>query len=283
MNVFAAAAAAWERGEPAALATVIASGGSTPRSAGARMLVFADGRTLGTIGGGALEHTVRDEALAALAEGRPRRFEAHLVRDLGMCCGGRTEVWIEPLRTRAPLVVFGAGHVAEALVPLLQSLDFDVTVVDDRDELLTEARFPTAQRVLGDPLAFAESLPDDPHRYWLVVTHDHALDQRLVEHLLPRAFAWLGMIGSKGKVARFLVRFRAAGLDEALFSRLSAPVGLDIGAETPSEIAVSIAAELVRVRRGSLRPPQPLSEVPLAARGGDGTATPPALRPADAG
>lgn len=282
MNVFAAAAAAWERGEPAALATVIASGGSTPRSAGARMLVHADGRTVGTIGGGALEHRVQAEALEAIADGRPRRFEAHLVQDLGMCCGGRTEVWIEPLRTRVPLVVFGAGHVAHALVPLLQRLDFDVTVVDDRDELLTEARFPTARRIDGDPVAFAASLPDDPERYWLVVTHDHALDQRLVEHLLPRPCAWLGMIGSKGKVARFLVRFRAAGIDPALFPRLCAPVGLDLGAETPAEIAVSIAAELIRVRRGTTRPPEPLSRIPLAARGGDGRATAPALQALEA-
>ncbi len=241
------------------------------------MLVYADGTTLGTIGGGALEHRVHAEALEAIAVGAPRRFAAHLVRDLGMCCGGRTEVFIEPLRTKAPMVVFGAGHVAHALMPLLRALDFDVTIVDDRDDLATEERFAGARVVHADAAEYAESLDADPHAFWLVVTHDHALDQRIVESLLPRSCAWLGMIGSKAKVARFLVRFRAAGLDPALFRKLCAPVGLDIGAETPAEIAVSIAAELVRVRRGTNRVPQPLSEVPLEARGGDGKARAPAL------
>ena len=145
------------------------------------------------------------------------------------------------------------------------------------DDLATEERFAGARVVHADAAEYAESLDADPHAFWLVVTHDHALDQRIVESLLPRSCAWLGMIGSKAKVARFLVRFRAAGLDPALFRKLCAPVGLDIGAETPAEIAVSIAAELVRVRRGTNRVPQPLSEVPLEARGGDGKARAPAL------
>ena len=242
------------------------------------MLVYADGSTVGTIGGGQLEHRVVADAVAAIEEGAPRRFRANLVDDLGMCCGGKTEVFIEPLRTRAPITVFGAGHVAAALAPLLATLDFDVHIVDGRDELATPARFPTATLHTGDPLDHARSLASDPGAFWLVVTHDHALDQALVEALLPKDCAWLGMIGSKAKVARFLVRFRAAGIDEALFQKLSAPVGLDIGAETPAEIAVAIAAELVRIRRGANRPPVPLSEVPLKARGGDGTARAPGLR-----
>jgi len=115
-------------------------------------------------------------------------------------------------------------------------------------------------------------LPTGPRAWHLIVTHSHALDQDLVEHLLPQDLGWVGLIGSRAKVARFLVRLRAGGMDPALFRRLSAPVGLDIGAVTPGEIAVSIVAELVRVRRGSQKPPVALSEVPLAARGGDGRA-----------
>jgi xanthine/CO dehydrogenase XdhC/CoxF family maturation factor len=112
--------------------------------------------------------------------------------------------------------------------------------------------------------------------HWLVVTHDHRLDQELAEILLPKTCAWIGMIGSRGKISRFLVRFRAAGMDPALFRKLCGPVGLDLGAETPAEIAVAIAAELVRVRRRADRPPMPLSTIPLDARGGDGAARPPA-------
>lgn len=277
MHVFLAAVEAMRAGIPAALATVILAGGSTPRSAGARMLVRNDGTTVGTIGGGAVEYRVVAEALESIESGRPRRFEAHLTRDLGMCCGGRMEVYIEPLAPRERVVIFGAGHVARALAPVLLSLEYEVVVVDERDEFATPERFPGCDVRCTDPRAFAEALPGGPLEHWFVTTHDHQLDQDLCEILLPRECAWIGLIASRAKVARFLVRYRAAGLDEALFRKLSSPVGLDIGAETASEIAVSIAAELVRVRRRSQRPPQPLSELPLAARGGDGKAQAPAL------
>ncbi len=230
------------------------------------MLVYEDGSLVGTIGGGTLEHRVVRLALHVVANGRPQRFEAHTVRDLGMCCGGRVEVYVEPLQVRIPMVVFGAGHVAHALAPLLQALDFNVTVVDDRGELNTLERFPHATRHGGDPRAFADALPSEPEGYRLVMTHDHALDQDLVESLLGKEAAWLGMIGSRGKVARFLVRYRGMGMDPSVFPKLRAPVGLDLGAETPAEIAVSIAAELVQVRRGVDRLAVPLSSLPLKAR-----------------
>jgi xanthine dehydrogenase accessory factor len=275
MNVFAAAAEAWRTGRRAALATVIESGGSTPRQGGARMLVYADGGTVGTIGGGALEYEVCARAVRVATTGRPERYTAHLVADLGMCCGGRVELYIEPLHARTPFVMFGAGHVAAAVAPLLVSLDFDVQVIDARDDLCREERFPGCTVHTTDPRRYAAAMPDDPAACWLIVTHDHALDQDLVETLLPKSFAWLGMIGSRGKVARFLVRLRASGMDPGLFSRLSAPVGLDLGAETPAEIAVAIAAELVRLRRAPDRDAAPLSERALEVRGGDGKAKAP--------
>ena len=278
MNVFAAAAEAWRTGQKAAFATVIGARGSTPRVGGARMLVRADGSIVGTIGGGVLEHRAIEACLQAIETGRPERIEVHLTRDLGMCCGGRMEVYVEPLQTRKPLVIFGAGHVAHAAAPMLLALDYELTIVDERDELNTAARFPGCRRELGDARAFAESLDGSDDAHWLVVTHDHKLDQDLLEVLLPKECAWIGMIGSKAKVSRFLVRFRAAGIDERLFQKLSAPVGLDLGAETPAEIGVAIAAELVRVRRYADRAPMPLSTIPLDARGGDGTARPPAWK-----
>jgi xanthine dehydrogenase accessory factor len=274
MNVFAAAAEAVQSGRKAALATVIEVAGSTPRSSGARMLVYADGSSLGTIGGGALEHAVIGAAREVIRSGVPQRYAVDVVRDLGMCCGGRVEVYVEPLFVQVPLVVFGAGHVAAALAPVVLALDFQVTVVDDRPELATAERFPGCRLVNSDPLAFARALHGHADAHWLVVTHDHQLDQDLLEVLLPKTSAWLGMIGSRAKVARFLTRLDAAGLNPALFAKLCAPVGLDIGAETPAEIAVSIAAELVRVRRHADRPPVPLSTLPLAARGPSGAARP---------
>lgn len=274
-EIWRAVLAAAEAGESVALATVVGVDGSAPRAAGARMLVWADGRTYGTIGGGNFEHQVTAAAVAALAEGRPRRFAVHLTRDLGMCCGGAMEVYIEPLAPRERLVVFGAGHVARPTAALARDLGFDVTVVDERDEYADPARFPGAEVVCADPRRWVETFAPDARTYVLLVTHEHALDQDLLQALLPRTWAWLGLIGSRAKVAKFFLRLRAAGVDEALFAKVSTPVGLDIGAETPEEIAVSIAAELVRVRRGVTRPPVPLSEIPLPARGGDGVARPP--------
>ena len=242
------------------------------------MLVREDGSITGTVGGGAFEHQAIQRALDAIASGRPTRYSAHLTRDLGMCCGGAMEAWIEPLSPPDHLVIYGAGHVATATAALAVIADFTVTVVDDRDEWADPERFPSGVTVLeADPRRVLDQLPAGPRSYHLVVTHDHALDQDIVQALLPRDLGWIGLIGSRAKVAAFFVRYRAAGIDPALFERLSAPVGLDIGAETPEEIGISILAELVRVRRRSSRPPLPLADQPIAARGGDGRARPLAL------
>lgn len=249
MNVFEAAAEAWRHGRRAALATVIGRAGSAPRSSGARMLVYENGEIVGTIGGGAFEHAVITAARRALENGAPVRWTANLSRDLGMCCGGEMEVFIEPLDVRDPFVIFGAGHVAEALAPLLVTLDFSVTVVDERPEFARDERFPgcTVERLA--PADYAEDLADDARGWWFITTHDHRIDQRLCEILLAKRSQWVGMIGSRAKVARFKARLRNAGCAEEALDRLRAPVGLDIGAETPAEIAVAIAAEVIQQRR----------------------------------
>lgn len=249
IEVWSALVAAYEAGEPAALATVVGVEGSAPRQGGARMVVYADGRTVGTIGGGTLEFRVIAQALESLRDGAPRRFAVHLTRDLGMCCGGAMDVYIEPQRPRDRLVIFGAGHVGRAAAVQAGLLGFAVTVVDDRDDWNTAERFPDAERVVRDPRVWVRELRASPTLWVLVTTHEHALDQDLIERLLPLDLAWLGLIGSLTKVKRFFLRLRAAGMDPALFERLHAPVGLDIAAETPEEIAVSIAAEWVEVRR----------------------------------
>lgn len=169
------------------------------------------------------------------------------------------DVYIEPVVPVDHLIIYGAGHVGQATARLAAELGFSVTVVDDRDDWLTPERFPQAQRVLGDPHAHARALSPDARTYLLITTHAHALDQDLLELLIARPRAWLGLIGSRAKVTKFFLRLRAAGVPESLFGAVSAPVGLDIGAETPEEIAVSILAELIRVRRHVTRPPAPLA------------------------
>jgi len=248
-EVWKALQTAYEAGERVALATVVGVEGSAPRQGGARMVVWPSGHIVGTIGGGTLEFRVIAQAIEAMREGKPRRYAVNLTRDLGMCCGGAMDVYIEPQRPRDRLVIFGAGHVARAAAVQANLLGFSVTIVDDRDEWNTAERFPEAQRVLSDPRAYARTVASSPSLWVLVTTHEHALDQDLVEVLLPLDLAWIGLIGSRTKVTRFAIRLRAAGMDPAQFAHLRSPVGLDIGAETPEEIAVSIAAEWVQRRR----------------------------------
>lgn len=259
-SLWRALARAAEAGEAVVLCTVIGVNGSAPRSAGARMVVWADGRTLGTVGGGTFEARVTTAALEALGHGQPRRYSVHLTRDLGMCCGGAMDVYLEPLRPTDRLLLFGAGHVARPTALFAREAGWAVTVVDDRDELNTEERFPGCERVVKDPRAYARALTGDPRTWVFIVTHEHQLDQDVLESCLPHAWAWLGMIGSKTKVARFRLRLEAAGVPREALARVSAPVGLDLGAETPEEIAISVLAELVRVRRGVTRPATPLRE-----------------------
>ncbi len=262
-------------GRDAVLCSVIGVDGSAPRKPGARMLVYADGTIVGTIGGGEWERRVIAAALDALERGQPVRVAAHLTRDMGMCCGGAMEAYVEPLERTDRLHVFGAGHVGTALARLARDLGFEVHVYDEREDWLEEGRLPGCTLHEGDPSRALVVLGS--RDFAVIVTHSHQLDQALLMGLIGQDYAYLGMIGSRAKVAKFFVRLRAAGVDEARFSRVSTPVGLDIGAETPEEIAVAIAAELIRVRRGHSGTVRPLAEIPLAARGGDGTARPPAL------
>jgi xanthine dehydrogenase accessory factor len=279
VKVLQAAAVAIRDGVPAALVTITGIAGSTPRSGGTRMLVYSDGAILGTVGGGSFEFKIIQEAIASIQEGKPRRYTAHLTMDLGMCCGGAMEAYIEPLEGQLDLVIYGAGHVGLATAKAANDVGFKVTVIDPRQEFANPELFPKGVRVIeANPTESLDDLPWGLSSYHLIVTHDHGLDQDIIEQALPRPCGWIGMIGSRTKVTKFFVRLRAGGMDEALFEKLSAPVGLDIGAETPQEIGVSIVAELIRVRRHSTKNPGPLSAIAIKARGGKGVSAPPAWK-----
>jgi len=241
------------------LLTVVESRGFTPQKPGGRMLLGERGETAGTIGGGAIEHDCLREARELLAHRVPeaggrgsgtRTVRRQLTTELGMCCGGEMVVHLEVLEAQPRLVVFGAGHVARPLAALAAGSGFAVTVVDARSEWLSEERFPGATRVLRDPEAWAREWRGGPADYAVVTTHDHGLDQRVVQALLPRELRFTGLIGSIAKQRKFAMRLLARGFSEQAVARLRSPVGLAIGARTPEEIAVSIVAELVSVRRG---------------------------------
>jgi xanthine dehydrogenase accessory factor len=243
-------------GTPCVLATVVRTAGSTPRKAAARMLVRPDGSIAGTIGGGRIEKEVVEAALALLAAGAaaaPRLLRYHLTHELAMCCGGEMEVFVEPLMLEPTLVVCGGGHVAHALVPMARACGWRVLVVEEAEEMASAARFPDAARIIESfDVRDWSGVPIDADTAIVIVTRDHAQDQALLEQLLTladgREPGYLGLIGSRRKVELFRQRLTARGVDAARFARVHAPIGLDIGAETPAEIAVAILAQLVQQR-----------------------------------
>jgi xanthine dehydrogenase accessory factor len=233
-----------------ALATVTRTSGSTPQQPGARLLLRPDGGVVGTVGGGAIEQTVLEALGQCVRDGRPRTLTRDLARELGMCCGGRMEVFVEPIEAAQRLIVFGAGHVAQPTVAMAQMIGFDVTVVDDREELNSEARFPGARRLWSEPADAADELQPSERDWLLVITHDHHLDEQALDTYARLPHRYLGLIGSRRKVFRILQRIQARrGLPS--LDRVYAPVGVDLGAVSPQEIAVSITAELVALRHGA--------------------------------
>ena len=251
MDLYAEMAALVAEGQPFVLATVIESAGSTPQKPGSKMVVLGDGSLRGTVGGGAIELQIVEAAKALLeAPEQTRVIETHLTHELGMCCGGRMKVFLEKHGAPARLTVFGAGHVAKELAALAHRVGFRVTVVDARPEWGSTERFPGCEVLVKDPADHAREVAGGEQDFFCVTTHDHPLDQAVVEALLSKPSAYLGVIGSRRKAERFRMRLKAAGAEDGAVDRIRSPMGLAIGALTPVEIAVSIVAELVQVRRG---------------------------------
>lgn len=245
-------------GEPVAVVTIVATRGSTPRGVGAKMLVRPDGSTLGSIGGGALEAQATADALQALAEGRSRMAEYTLQggdSDLGLC-GGDVDAFVEVINPSPTLLIAGAGHVGRAVARLASALDFDVIVADDREESANEERLPGAERVqVVPPTEFSQAFDITARCYVLIATRGHEHDEVILRQVVETPAAYIGLVGSRRKVATLFENLLADGVSEELLQRVHAPVGLDIGAGSPDEIALSIMAEIVMVRRkGTGRP-----------------------------
>lgn len=331
--------------EPGVLATVVRVRGSAPQVVGAKLVLRPDGRFVGTIGGGAVEAAVLADATRVRAARRPRLCAYDLAADLGMCCGGGMEVFVEPivpdhadlfaelgrieaeggrgafgvvvksstggpalgakavasvegylaqglgegplgewmrrdlgsllagggaridsyiapgghevdvflepLQEHPRLVIFGGGHVAKPLAHVGKLLGFRVVVVDERVEWASPERFPDADEIANEPVEdFLFRFEHRSSDYLVVVTRGHDLDQRVLEAVIGEEYRYLGMIGARAKVKRIFLRLEAAGVLGALLGKVRAPVGLNVGAETPEEIAVAIGAELVMERRG---------------------------------
>ncbi len=256
-EVFTAVADALERGEPAALVTIVSARGSTPQRVGAKMLVFADGRIVGTIGGGCYENDAFWKAREAITSRRPELVHYELdddfAQETGLICGGQMDVYIEPIEPSPELYIIGAGHVGYHLARVAHEVGFRVHVVDDREKFANRERFPDAVEVVVDdiPTWIARaSLP--AHAYTVVVTRGHTNDLEALRALAPLELRYLGLIGSRAKVARIYEELVAARMAPETLKHVHAPIGLDIGAVTPQEIAVSILAELIAVKHGKV-------------------------------
>jgi xanthine dehydrogenase accessory factor len=252
----AAALQALDRGEDAALVTIVSTEGSTPQRVGARMLVFGDGRIVGTIGGGCYENDAAGKARESLRTRKAglARYDLSdaLAEENGLICGGRMEVFIEPLEPSPRLVIVGAGHVSQHVAGMAADVGFRVQVLDDREAFANRDRFPAAAEVIvADIAGFLAGAELPPTAFVVVVTRGHTHDLAAMRALAGRPLRYVGMIGSRAKVARVFEALAADGAPAEWLRRVRAPIGLQIGAVTPEEIAVSIVAELVAVRRGA--------------------------------
>jgi xanthine dehydrogenase accessory factor len=241
-------------GEEAALVTIVSATGSTPREEGTKMLVRADGSILGTIGGGSLEAQIIEEAVKVIKQGKPKRLHFALTakeaEEAGMVCGGELEVFIEPILTSPSLYLFGGGHISLPLAKMGKLLGFKIVVIDDRAEFANPDRFPEADIILaGD---FTKSFPKlkiDKSSYIVIVTRGHQHDELVLEWAVGTPAKYIGMIGSKTKVETIFSHLLTKGISREQLDRVHAPIGLEIDAQTPEEIAVSILAEIVKIRR----------------------------------
>jgi len=243
-----------QAGRRGAVATIVNVHGSIPSFKTAKMLVRDDGSIFGTIGGGCVEAEVWQAAREVMESEKPRTLTFNLNQDpkydTGLVCGGTLDIFVEPILPPASLYIFGAGHVSVNLYRVAKSTGFDVTVADDRETYANRERFPDAKEVIAEDFerVMARLAPNESS-YIVIVTRGHRDDMRVLRWAVQTPARYIGMIGSKRKTITIFRELTKAGIAPELFERVHAPVGLDIGAVTPEEIAVAIVAELIAVRR----------------------------------
>jgi xanthine dehydrogenase accessory factor len=253
-SVFQALAELERTHQPAALCTLVRSTGSTPRRVGSKMLVYPDGSIIGTVGGGEMERRVVAEALQSLKDGQPRNLSYAMVDpqrgDPGVC-GGQLEVFVEPISPPPTLVVIGAGHVGKAVAHLAKWLGFRVVISDDRAEFCTPEAVPDADEYIPVPMAELPRHLEITPRTWLVLaTRGGDVDVAGLPALLETPAAYIGLIGSRRRWALTRKGLLANGVSEEALKRVRSPIGIELNAQTPAEIAVSILAEILMLRDG---------------------------------
>jgi xanthine dehydrogenase accessory factor len=241
-------------GQKCALATIVQVNGSIPSYQSAKLLVREDGSMLGTIGGGCVEAEVWAAAREVIESEKPRYLDFSLGQDAayenGLICGGQLHVYVEPVIPQPRAYIFGAGHVSKSLSKAAAMAGFATIIVDDREQFANRERFPEADEIhAGEYEAIFPKLPITSSSYIIIVTRGHRDDMRVLRWAVTTEARYVAMIGSKRKVISVVRELEKEGIPRSAFERISAPMGLEIGAVTPEEIAISVVAEMIAVRR----------------------------------
>ncbi|OGU40421.1 MAG: hypothetical protein A2X61_03870 [Ignavibacteria bacterium GWB2_35_12] len=230
----------------AVLCTVVSTKGSVPRKIGAKIIVMDDSKIFGTIGGGTLEKNVIEKAVETITSSKAELISYNLTKDLGMACGGSVEIFIEPLFNRYKLLIFGAGHIGKALTKYSENLEFDSYIIDERENIFDdwqEGRYTKLNIPIADYFA---QYKIDEFTFIVIVTKGHDTDREVLKGCIKSNAAYIGLIGSKRKALEIRKEFVSNGIvTDAEFDRIDVPIGLEIKAEGPEEIAISITAKLV--------------------------------------
>ena len=255
-DIYEAAVELRKQGRKGALATIVNVRGSIPSFETAKMLVRDDGSIVGTIGGGCVEAEVWQAAREVMEQEKPRTLTFNLNNDpkydSGLVCGGTLDIFIEPVVPAAELYIFGAGHISLSLAKAARLAGFEITVVDDRESYANLQRFPEAKAVHADDYdSVLPKLNPGENSYLVIVTRGHRDDMRVLRWAVTTCAKYIGMIGSQRKVLAIYKELQKEGIARQTLERVHAPIGLDIGAILPEEIAISVAAEMVAVRRNA--------------------------------
>ncbi|MFN0167740.1 MAG: XdhC family protein [Bryobacteraceae bacterium] len=243
-------------GRKCALATIVQVRGSIPSYESAKLLVRDDGSIFGTVGGGCVEAEVWNAAREVIETEKPRHLSFNLAQDAayenGLICGGQLDIFVEPMIPPPHAFIFGAGHISKSLSKVLSMAGFAATVIDDREMYANRERFPEADAVIaGEYEDVFPKLNVNETSYLVIVTRGHRDDMRVLRWAVSTPARYISMIGSKRKVISVVKELEKEGLPAEAFERIFAPMGLEIGAVSPEEIAVSVAAEMIAVRRGA--------------------------------
>jgi xanthine dehydrogenase accessory factor len=270
MDIFEEIVMMRRTGRRGALATIVHTNGSIPSYESSRMLVRDDGSIAGTVGGGCVEAEVWAAAKEVIETEQPRKMTFNLnhdaAYDAGLICGGTLEIFVEPILPQPTLYLFGGGHVSTAVARVAHQAGFAIGIIDDRESFANAERFPMASEVHTSFAEAYEKIQPNSSSFLVIVTRGHKDDMRVLAWAVGTEARYIGMIGSKRKVMSVYRALEKEGFAPEKFDRVYAPVGLDIGALTPEEIAVSIVAELIAVRRNAPNLPHKSIKLSEAAR-----------------